>query len=82
VTAQYQTANINLPNSSLWKNPTNFAAGTPSPSGSTDVPKTAITRNNSGGVDAMGARGRVTISCSAQNGVEVRVIACGRRLHP
>ncbi len=76
ITAQFQSSNEGAPNSSVWLNPTNFPAAQPAPSGASDVPKAAMTRNRLD--DNMGMRGRVAVSTSAQNGVAVRVIACGR----
>lgn len=75
VTVQYQTSNDGSPNTALWSNVSGFTAS-PAPSGTTDVPKSAIARNAAS--DAMGAFGRVAVSCATNNGVAVRVIACGR----
>ncbi|MBI5517092.1 MAG: hypothetical protein HY909_25155 [Deltaproteobacteria bacterium] len=75
VTVQYQTSNDGGPLAALWSDVSGFTV-TVSPSSATDVPKAAFDRNASS--DAMGAQGRGTISCTTNNGVAVRLIACGR----
>lgn len=75
VTAQYQTSNDGGPVANVWHDPGNFPAS-PAPASSADVPKSAMTRNAS--TDPLANRGRVAVSTSAQNGVMVRVIVCGR----
>ncbi|MBI5512593.1 MAG: hypothetical protein HY909_02430 [Deltaproteobacteria bacterium] len=77
VTAQYQTANESSAIAGEWATDANFPAAQPAPTSAADVPKSDLARNNP---DAkMGAKGRVAVSCSAQVGVAVRVIACGWR---
>ncbi|MBI5515049.1 MAG: hypothetical protein HY909_14835 [Deltaproteobacteria bacterium] len=77
VTAQYQTANESSAIAGEWATDANFPAAQPAPTSATDVPKSAMARNNPEA--KMGDKGRVAVSCSAQVGVPVRVIACGRR---
>lgn len=76
ITAQYQSSNDGAPNTSVWQSSANFPAASPSPASTSDVPKAAMTSSQLG--SNLGVRGRVAVSTSAQNGVSVRVIACGR----
>ncbi|MBI5517091.1 MAG: hypothetical protein HY909_25150 [Deltaproteobacteria bacterium] len=76
VTAQYQTSNRASPLVAEWSNPPNFTAAQPSPASASDVPKAALTGSSL--LDPMGSEGRVAVSCSAQTGVLVRVLVCGR----
>ena len=78
VTASYQASNDGAPNTGIWVSLPNTAA--PAPSSVGDVPKAAMARNTN--TDALGARGRIAVSTSAQNGVAVRVIVCGRMKTP
>ena len=74
VTATFQSSNDGAPNTSVWTSLPNTAA--PSPASASDVPKAAMATSTKSNVSGM--RGRVAVTTSAQNGVAVRVIACGR----
>jgi hypothetical protein len=76
VTVQYQTSNDGAPIDALWKDVSGFACSV-APGSATDVPKSDMDRNAAG--DAMGALGRVKVTCATNtSGVAVRVIACIR----